>query len=166
MLILLSYGVSRWAAAKRVASDISYRRSCGLIRVQARAIRGRGLCKQQNCAPLRKSPLIFWCRTKCEHTNGMAKADRHGRALAQVYVVRGRRAPVAARRELVGKGLARVYSFPDNHACVDDLLARDAEARAKGAGLWALGLIACSMPAMWSGSGGYRSYPARRRRGG
>ena len=38
--------------------------------------------------------------------------------------------------ELVAKGLARVYSFPDNHACVDDLLAREAEARAKGAGLW------------------------------
>ena len=34
------------------------------------------------------------------------------------------------------RGLARVYSFPDNHACVDDLLAREAEARAKGAGLW------------------------------
>ena len=30
--------------------------------------------------------------------------------------------------ETVGNGLARVYSFPDNHACLDDLLA--------GAGLW------------------------------
>jgi hypothetical protein len=38
--------------------------------------------------------------------------------------------------ELVGKGLARVYSFPDNHACVSELLAREAEARAKGEGVW------------------------------
>ena len=39
------------ADAKRVASDISYRRSCGLILVQAGEMRGRRLCKQQNCAP-------------------------------------------------------------------------------------------------------------------
>ena len=52
--------------------------------------------------------------------------------------------------ETVGNGLARVYSFPDNHACLDDLLAREAEARACGAP----GLIACSTPEMWSGSGG------------
>jgi len=66
---------------------------------------------------------------------GGAKADRHGRALAQVYVVKGGER-LWLQGELVGKGLARVYSFPDNHACVDDLLAREAEARAKGAGLW------------------------------
>jgi micrococcal nuclease len=66
---------------------------------------------------------------------GGAKADRHGRALAQVYVVKGGER-LWLQGELVAKGLARVYSFPDNHACVDDLLAREAEARAKGAGLW------------------------------
>ena len=66
---------------------------------------------------------------------GGAKADRHGRALPQVYVVKGGER-LWLQGELVGKGLARVYSFPDNHACVDDLLAREAEARAKGAGLW------------------------------
>jgi micrococcal nuclease len=66
---------------------------------------------------------------------GGAKADRHGRVLAQVYVVKGGER-LWLQGELVAKGLARVYSFPDNHACVDDLLAREAEARAKGAGLW------------------------------
>ena len=66
---------------------------------------------------------------------GGAKADRHGRALAQVYVVKGGER-LWLQGELVSKGLARVYSFPDNHACVDDLLAREAEARVKGAGLW------------------------------
>ena len=66
---------------------------------------------------------------------GGAKVDCHGRALAQVYVVKGGER-LWLQGELVGKGLARVYSFPDNHACVDDLLTREAEARAKGAGLW------------------------------
>lgn len=66
---------------------------------------------------------------------GGAKADRHGRALAQVYVLKGG-ARLWLQGELVSRGLARVYSFPDNHACVDGLLAREAEARAKGAGLW------------------------------
>jgi endonuclease YncB( thermonuclease family) len=66
---------------------------------------------------------------------GGAKADRHGRTLAQVYVVKGGER-LWLQGELVSKGLARVYSFPDNHACVDDLLAREADARVKGAGLW------------------------------
>ena len=43
---------------------------------------------------------------------GGAKADRHGRALAQVYVVKGGER-LWLQGELVGKGLARVYSFPD-----------------------------------------------------
>ena len=42
---------------------------------------------------------------------GGAKADRHGRALAQVYVVKGGER-LWLQGELVGKGLARVYSFP------------------------------------------------------
>ena len=56
-------------------------------------------------------------------------------ALAQVYVVKGGER-IWLQSELVGKGLARVYSFPDNHACVSELLAREAEARAKGEGIW------------------------------
>jgi hypothetical protein len=37
--------------------------------------------------------------------------------------------------ELVKNGLARVYFFPDNHA-YGELLASEAEARAKGEGIW------------------------------
>lgn len=75
--------------------------------------------------------------TEVELRNGGAKSDRHGRALAQVYVTKdGKR--VWLQGELVARGLARVYSFPDNHACVDELLAREAEARANGIGLWAV----------------------------
>jgi len=66
---------------------------------------------------------------------GGTRADRHGHALAQVYVVKGGER-IWLQGELVAKGLARVYSFPDNHACVSELLSREAEARAKGEGIW------------------------------
>ena len=44
------------------------------------------------------------------------------------------------QEELVAKGLARVYSFPDNRACVAELLARETEARAKRLGVGFPGL--------------------------
>jgi len=59
---------------------------------------------------------------------GGTRTERHGYALAQVYVVKGGER-IWLQGELVAKGLARVYSFPDNHACVSELLAREAEAR-------------------------------------
>ena len=61
--------------------------------------------------------------------------DRHGYLLAQVFVVTGS-TRLWLQEALVAKGLARVYSFPDNRACVAELLAREAEARAKRRGLW------------------------------
>lgn len=66
---------------------------------------------------------------------GGTRLDRHGHALAQVFAVKGGER-VWLQGELVAKGLARVYSFPDNHACVGDLLAREAAAREKRAGVW------------------------------
>ena len=66
---------------------------------------------------------------------GGRRLDRHGHALAQVFAVKGDRARLAARRTR-GEGLARVYSFPDDHACIKELLARESEARAKHAGVW------------------------------
>jgi endonuclease YncB( thermonuclease family) len=68
---------------------------------------------------------------------GGTRADRHGRSLAQVYAVKGEKR-VWLQAELVGRGLARVYSFPDNHACLGTLLAREAEARAKRLGVWSV----------------------------
>lgn len=66
---------------------------------------------------------------------GDGRLDRHGRLLAQVFVVGGDRR-LWLQEALIAKGLARVYSFPDNRACVGELLAREAEARAERRGLW------------------------------
>jgi hypothetical protein len=63
------------------------------------------------------------------------RSDRHGRKLAQVFAVKGNER-LWLQGELVARGLARVYSFPDNHACAGALLAREAEARAKRLGVW------------------------------
>ncbi|MGD9501627.1 MAG: thermonuclease family protein [Methyloceanibacter sp.] len=67
---------------------------------------------------------------------GGSRTDRHGYLLAQAHVVTGE-TRLWLQEELVGRGLARVYSLPDNRACVGELLAREAEARGKGLGLWA-----------------------------
>jgi micrococcal nuclease len=66
---------------------------------------------------------------------GGRRLDRHDHALAQVFAVKGEER-VWLQGELVARGLARVYSFPDNHACITELLARESEARAKHAGVW------------------------------
>src|SRR5262249_29058208 len=71
-----------------------------------------------------------------ELRHGGTRTDRHGYALVQVYVVKGGER-VWLQGDLVSRGLARVYSFPDNRACVEELLAREAAARAKG-GVWVL----------------------------
>jgi nuclease-like protein len=61
--------------------------------------------------------------------------DRHGYLLAQVFVVSGE-SRLWVQDELTGRGLARVYSLPDNRACVAELLEREREARAKRLGVW------------------------------
>jgi micrococcal nuclease len=63
------------------------------------------------------------------------RSDRHGNLLAQVFVPTGG-GRLWLQQELVAGGMARVYSFPDNRACVDELLAREAEARSERRGLW------------------------------
>jgi endonuclease YncB( thermonuclease family) len=67
---------------------------------------------------------------------GGLRQDRHGHVLAQVFVVEGE-SRLRLQEQLVAKGLARVYSFADNRACVAELLAREGEARAKRLGVWA-----------------------------
>jgi len=69
---------------------------------------------------------------------GGTRADRHGYALAQVFVVKGD-TRVWLQQELVAQGLARVYSFPDNRACAGELLARETQARDERKGLWGTG---------------------------
>lgn len=66
---------------------------------------------------------------------GGRRTDRYGHLLAQVFVVRdGSRTWVQG--EMVGRGLARVYSHPDNTACVAALLGAKAGARDARRGLW------------------------------
>jgi endonuclease YncB( thermonuclease family) len=66
---------------------------------------------------------------------GGTKTDRHGYALAQVFIVDGKKM-IWLQQEMVAEGLARVYSFSDNRACVKELLASESEARGKGLGVW------------------------------
>ncbi|MGE5260312.1 MAG: thermonuclease family protein [Actinomycetota bacterium] len=66
---------------------------------------------------------------------GGTKTDRHGYLLGQVFVVDGAKRHWL-QQEMIGAGLARVYSFSDNRACVKELLASEAEARGKGLGVW------------------------------
>ena len=65
---------------------------------------------------------------------GGARDDRHGRLLAHLTLAEGK---VWAQGALLHAGLARVYSFPDNRALADDMLALEREARAARRGIWA-----------------------------
>jgi endonuclease YncB( thermonuclease family) len=68
---------------------------------------------------------------------GGRREDRHGHLLAQIFVVKGDQR-LWLQQELVAQGFARVYSFPDNRACVAELLAAERSARDEHKGLWAV----------------------------
>lgn len=70
--------------------------------------------------------------------SGGTAGDRHGRVLAHAYVEDGDGGRVWLQGAMLGNGLARVYTFPDNRACVDDLLEAEGRARAAGLGMWGL----------------------------
>ena len=65
---------------------------------------------------------------------GGEREDRYGRALGHVFVLGSNE--VWAQREMVGRGLARVYSFPDNRKCLSDLFVAEQNARAGALGIW------------------------------
>lgn len=65
---------------------------------------------------------------------GGADKDRYGRSLAQLYLTDGSNGWVQA--EMLKSGMARVYSFPDNRACLDELFAAENRARTAGLGIW------------------------------
>lgn len=67
---------------------------------------------------------------------GGEEKDRYGRALAHLFVGTGA-APVWAQLHMVEAGWARVYSFPDNRACLDQLFAGEGRARSARLGIWA-----------------------------
>lgn len=68
---------------------------------------------------------------------GGEEVDRYERALAHLFLTDGAEAPVWAQLHMVRAGLARVYSFPDNRECLDQLFAGEAQARAERLGIWA-----------------------------
>jgi micrococcal nuclease len=65
---------------------------------------------------------------------GGERVDRYDRALAHVFV-QGE-PEVWAQREMLARGLARVYSFPDNRKCLEPLFAAEAQARVSRLGIW------------------------------
>ncbi len=66
---------------------------------------------------------------------GGEEIDRYGRHVAHVFVATAE-GSLWVQQAMIGKGLARVYSFPDNRACLDLLLAAEGEARRAGLGIW------------------------------
>jgi micrococcal nuclease len=64
---------------------------------------------------------------------GGTRQDRYGRVLAQLARDDG----LWIQGELLRRGLARVYTFPDNRAAAAAMLALEREARAERRGLWA-----------------------------
>ena len=67
---------------------------------------------------------------------GGESVDRYGRVLAHVFVD-GSEGAVWAQQAMIELGLARVYSFPDNRACLDLLFAAEGRARLGRLGIWA-----------------------------
>ena len=65
---------------------------------------------------------------------GGEEVDRHGRTLAQVMVTGD--SPVWVQHDMLARGMARVYSFPDNRACLAELMVAETRARAAGLGIW------------------------------
>ena len=64
---------------------------------------------------------------------GGARQDRHQRLLAHLFRAGD---DLWVQGEMLRRGMARVYSFPDNRAAVPDMLALEAEARAARRGIW------------------------------
>lgn len=67
---------------------------------------------------------------------GGAKRDRHERVLAQVFIQTDDDNEVWLQEYMLNQGLARVYSFADNRACLDQLYTAEGRARANRLGLW------------------------------
>jgi endonuclease YncB( thermonuclease family) len=66
--------------------------------------------------------------------HGGETVDRHGRALGHLFLAGD--PEIWVQRTMVAQGLARVYSFPDNRACLAELLAAEGRARTMRLGIW------------------------------
>ncbi len=65
---------------------------------------------------------------------GGEQVDRHGRTLGQLFVLGT--PDLWVQERMIAEGMARVYSFPDNRACLADLLAAESRARVMRLGIW------------------------------
>lgn len=63
------------------------------------------------------------------------RSDRYGRVLAHLFVEAGGHR-IWVQGEMLAQGHARAYGLPQNSTCLDAMLAREAEARTAGRGLW------------------------------
>src|SRR5262245_28812280 len=66
---------------------------------------------------------------------GGARRDRNGRVLAHLFRAAD---GLWVQGEMLGRGLARVYTFADNRALASALYAQELNARSSRRGLWAL----------------------------
>ena len=73
---------------------------------------------------------------------GGQKMDRHGRLLAHLYGPDG----AWIQGEMLKRGMARVYTFPDNRALASEMLALERAARSAKAGIWGDGFYALRTP--------------------
>ena len=86
---------------------------------------------------------------------GGRQSDRHGRALAHLYLLDGAGEPgLWVQGALLEAGMARVYSFADNRALVAEMLAREGQARALRRGIWADPFYAVRTPERVEGHAG------------
>lgn len=67
---------------------------------------------------------------------GGERRDRYNRVLGQMFVRDGDADALWVQEQMVLDGLARVYSFPDNRACLAALFAAERKARAMRLGIW------------------------------
>ncbi|MBZ0216084.1 MAG: thermonuclease family protein [Fimbriimonadaceae bacterium] len=66
---------------------------------------------------------------------GGTRSDRHHRSLAHIFVSDGENS-LWIQEVIVGAGLARVYSYKDNRACIRALQQAESVARANELGIW------------------------------
>lgn len=68
---------------------------------------------------------------------GGRRVDRHGRALAHLYLLESSGEPgIWVQRAMLEAGLARVYGFADNRALIAEMLESEGRARRAGRGIW------------------------------
>lgn len=84
-------------------------------------------------AKTRLEALVLGRAVEVRH--GGETVDRHDRVLGQLFVTG--ESELWVQRQMVAEGLARVYSFPDNRACLAELMAAETQARTMKLGIWA-----------------------------